>query len=34
MKPYIYSEHLKQTKDIGWAQGGENVKYFRRTLTY
>jgi len=22
MKPYIYSEHLKQTKDLDWFQGG------------
>lgn len=34
MKPYIYSEHLKQTKDLDWFQGGQNVKYFRRKFTY
>jgi hypothetical protein len=34
MKPYIYSEYLKQTRDQGWEQAGENVKYFRRKLTY
>jgi len=34
MKPYIYSEYLKQTKELDWFQGGENVKYSRRKLTY
>lgn len=34
MKPYIFSEHVRQTKDTGWSQGGENVKYFRRNLGY
>ena len=27
MKPYLYSDHLKQKKDIRWVQGGENVKF-------
>jgi hypothetical protein len=34
MKPYIYSEYLKQTKELNWFQGGENVKYRRRKLSY
>jgi len=34
MRPYSYSEYLKQTRDQGWEQSGENVKYFRRKLTY
>jgi hypothetical protein len=34
MKPYIYSEYLKQTKELDWFQGGDNVKYIRRKLTY
>lgn len=34
MKPYIFSQYLKQTKDIGWSQGGDNVKYIKRKLTY
>jgi len=34
MKPYIYSEHLKQTKDISWHQGCQNVKYTREKLRY
>lgn len=34
MKPYIYSEYLKQTKELDWFQGGENVKYTRRKLAY
>lgn len=34
MKPYVYSEYLKQTKELDWFQGGENVKYVRRKLTY
>lgn len=34
MKPYIFSHYLKQTKDIGWVQSGENVKYLKRKLTY
>jgi hypothetical protein len=34
MKPYIFSQYLKQTKDIGWVQSGDNVKYTRRKLTY
>jgi hypothetical protein len=27
MKPYIFSENLKQRKNKGWHQGGFNVKY-------
>ena len=34
MRPYIYSHYVKQTRDIGWAQGGENVRYIRRKLIY
>lgn len=34
MRPYIYSHYVKQTRDIGWAQGCENVRYIRRKLTY
>lgn len=34
MKPYIFSEYLRQTKDVGWAQAGENVRYHRKPLTY
>lgn len=34
MKPYIYSEYLKQTKELNWFQGGENVTYRRRKLNY
>jgi hypothetical protein len=34
MRPYLFSHYVKQTRDVGWAQGGENVRYFRRKLTY
>ena len=34
MKPYIYSEYLKQTKELTWFQGGENVQYRKRKLIY
>ena len=34
MKPYIYSEHLKQTKQQEWHQGGQNVKYEKQKLRY
>ena len=34
MKPYLYSEHLKQTKQMGWFQGGTNVKYEKQKLRY
>ena len=34
MRPYIYSENLKQTKGIGWVQGGINVKYENKKLRY
>ena len=34
MRPYIYSHYVKQTRDVGWAQGGDNVRYVRRKLTY
>jgi hypothetical protein len=34
MKPYVYSEYLKQTKELNWFQGGQNVKYTRRKLMY
>jgi hypothetical protein len=34
MKPYVYSEYLKQTKELYWFQGGDNVTYRRRKLGY
>lgn len=34
MKPYVFSEHLKQTKEIGWNQGAINVKYEKQKLRY
>lgn len=34
MRPYVFSHYLKQTRDVGWVQSGDNVKYSRRKLTY
>jgi hypothetical protein len=34
MKPYVYSEYLKQTKETAWFQGGDNVKYSRKKINY
>lgn len=34
MRPYVFSHYLKQTRDVGWVQSGENVKYSRRKLAY
>lgn len=34
MRPYVYSEYQKQTKEVDWAQGGENVSYRKRKLVY
>ena len=34
MKPYIYSEYLRQTKELNWFQGGEKVTYKKKKLGY
>jgi hypothetical protein len=34
LKPYIFSEHLKQAKNLGWFQGGHHVKYEKQKLRY
>lgn len=34
MRPYLYSENIKQTKGFDWHQGGENVKYEKKKLRY
>ena len=34
MKPYLYSNFLKQTTQVGWAQGGENVRFTKKMFAY
>lgn len=34
MRPYIYSEVVKQITGAGWHQGGEAVKYEKKKLRY
>ena len=34
MKPYVYSEYLRQTKELTWFQGGDNVVYRKKKLNY
>ena len=34
MKPYVFSNHISQTKECTWVQGGDNVKYCKKKLDY
>ncbi len=34
MKPLMYSEHLANTKGVGWIRYGHGIKYYRNNLKY